>query len=98
MTQTSRLLAALTRAGDRGVTSVDFIRTPTIDGGPPILRLAARVKELRDEGFNVVTDGERDSVAVYKLEPADSGQLFPVSFDEAIPPRPRNAILGDEAA
>lgn len=77
MTQTDRVLAALSRAGARGITAVDFIRFPTIDGGPPILRVAARIKELRDQGFEIETDGERDSCAVYKLVLSD--RLFEVA-------------------
>lgn len=69
MTQCDRVLAALTRVGDHGVTQVDFIRFPTIDGGPPILRIAARVKDLRDAGFEIITKGERDGCAIYKLAP-----------------------------
>jgi hypothetical protein len=90
VTQADRLLTALTRAGAKGITSVDFIRYPTIDGGPPILRIAARVKDLRNEGFNIITEGERDGVAVYKLE-QHSGQLF------ALPERLRNSMWDDAA-
>jgi hypothetical protein len=72
MTQSDRVLAALSRAGARGITSVDFIRHPTVDGGPPILRVAARIRDLRDQGIEIETDGERDGVAVYKLRTVSS--------------------------
>lgn len=67
MTQTARVLAALTRAGDDGISAVDFAAPNVCDGGKPIMRVAARVKDLRDEGFRIETDGERNGCAVYKL-------------------------------
>jgi hypothetical protein len=77
MTQQDRVLAALTRAGARGVTQVDFLLPNVIDGGAPITRVAARVNELRNDGFQIQTDGERDSCAVYKLVLSD--RLFQVA-------------------
>ncbi|HTE60086.1 MAG TPA: hypothetical protein VK631_07015 [Solirubrobacteraceae bacterium] len=68
MTQTDRVLAALSRAGARGITAVDFAAPDVCDGGKPIMRVAARVKDLRDAGFEIETGGERDSCAVYKLQ------------------------------
>lgn len=63
------MLAALERAGERGITQVDFLG-PTIDGGKPITRVAARVKDLKDAGHSIVVDGERNSCVVYKLAAA----------------------------
>lgn len=94
MTQTDRVLAALTRAGARGITQVDFIRFPTIDGGPPITRVAARIEELRDSGFKILSGERRDRCVVYRLDLTSEGQLFSVgapSFDAMCPIR-------DEAA
>lgn len=54
LTQTQRVLRALRALGDHGVTSVDFL-PPTVDGGPPILRVAARIHELREDGFVIQT-------------------------------------------
>lgn len=72
MTQTERILVALKQAGSYGLTQVDFIRLPTVDGGPPITRLAARVEELRDRGFTITSGERRDKCVVYRLKPQDS--------------------------
>lgn len=64
-TQTDRVYAALQRGP---ITSVDF-QSPTCDGGPPILRVAARINELRDRGCRIrseVVSGSR--LARYVLE------------------------------
>lgn len=78
MTQAERVFDALYLADRRGITQIDFLRFPTIDGGPPITRVAARIEELRDRGY-VITSGERrDRCVVYRLE--GEGQL---SFKDA---------------
>lgn len=96
MTQAARVLAALRKSG-RGVTQVDFL-TPTIDGGAPITRVAARVLELKQNGHHIVTDGERDSCAVYKL--VYDAETPPVEVDpepsELFEHTPRLAIFDDE--
>ena len=94
MTQLERVLAALRQHPDRGITRVDFIRYPTIDGGPPIINIPARILELRDAGEPIIDAGIRDKCRVYRLEqPLADGQLF------ATPTRrPNSAIYGDEAA
>lgn len=90
MTQPARVLAALRAHPDRGVSSVDFLSPPTIDGGPPITRLAARIKELKNQGHQIVDAGHKNGCKVYRLEqPVPDGQLF------AAPTR--NAIYGDAA-
>lgn len=65
MTQRERVLRALQTAGPRGVTQVDFLRFPTVDGGPPITRLAARIQELKDAGHRIGSSATRDKCAVY---------------------------------
>lgn len=78
MTQTERVLAAL-RIHLGGITQVDFLRVPTIDGGSPITRLAARILELRDDGHPILDAGTRDGCKLYRLgQPAADGQLFTV--------------------
>jgi len=68
-TQAERVLDALRRAGQYGITQVEMYSPG--DGGPPIARLAARVLELRDQGHQIVSDGRRNKCAVYVLtEPA----------------------------
>lgn len=66
-TQTDRVLASLRKAGPLGVTAADWMGPRTPDGGPPILRLAARIGELRGRGIPVVNAGVRDKCAVYVL-------------------------------
>jgi hypothetical protein len=88
MTQAKRIEAQLRRAGARGICAPDFI-PPTIDGGGPILRLAARVHELRNrlpirtvrrggrEWYVLETTGSaRVSVALTAPEPPPSDSLF----------------------
>lgn len=67
MTQTNRVLAALYRAGRAGITQVDFALPNVIDGGAPITRVAARIKDLRDTGVRIEVIGTRHSCAVYAL-------------------------------
>ena len=50
MTQKQRILRALETAGGDGLVASDFMVTPA-DGGAPILRVAARVHDLRADGF-----------------------------------------------
>lgn len=67
MTQTTRVLRALRLAGPRGITQADFDYRP-VDGGKPIRRLAARIKELRYDGHPIATSGvRRNQFAVYVL-------------------------------
>jgi len=67
----------LRNAGQRGITQVSFLGPMTCDGGPPITRLAARIGELREEGYKVGQNGRRDKCVVYVLAGA-----------EAVPPPP----------
>lgn len=67
MNQCRRVLRALQRHPD-GITAVDFLLPNVVDGHPPITRLAARIKDLRDQGHRIVVDGERHGCAVYVLE------------------------------
>lgn len=49
MTQKQRILRALQNAGPDGLVASDFMVNPA-DGGAPILRVAARVHDLRADG------------------------------------------------
>lgn len=49
MTQKQRILHALETAGPEGLVASDFMVNPA-DGGAPILRVAARVHDLRTDG------------------------------------------------
>lgn len=77
MTQADRVLASLQRAGEHGVTQVDWLRSPTPDGGPSITRLAARIQDLKDRGYRFEVRGTRAKCAVYVLveSPDASGRL-----------------------
>ncbi len=78
-TQTDRVHDALRRAGRRGVRTTDFIGAPVVDGGPPILRVASRVAELRAAGHRIETR-RAGAVARYVLDPGP-----PRLFDPADP-------------
>lgn len=102
MTQTERVLRALQQAGDRGVTQVDFALPDVVDGGPPITRVAARVKDLRVQGHVIVGAGTRQSCRVYELVPQTDLQAADTApdadaglFAPAEPEGPRCAIYDD---
>jgi hypothetical protein len=62
MTQTDRVLAALTRAGARGITRVDFQLPDMCDGGTPILNIPGRIYDLREGGDRDRRDRPQASV------------------------------------
>jgi hypothetical protein len=66
-TDKARLLAALRYEGGRGITTLDFEPPHVWDEGDPIKQIARRIYDLRQEGHDIVTDGKRQGVAVYKL-------------------------------
>lgn len=49
MSQIERIEKALHKAGPAGISPVDFQLPDVIDGGKPILRVAARIHELGDK-------------------------------------------------
>lgn len=65
-TQRARVLAAL-RATPAGVNETAFAAPAVLDGGKPILRVAARVFELRSAGHEIRTELERNGTATYRL-------------------------------
>lgn len=56
MTQKQRILKALQAAGATGIRPEDFLLPDVVDGGSPILRVAARIEDLRKEGHTILTD------------------------------------------
>jgi hypothetical protein len=68
--QADRVLMSLVQAGSTGITQGDWLAPTGADGLGRITRVAARVGELREDGLNVVTDGERDGFARYILRAA----------------------------
>jgi hypothetical protein len=102
-TQAARILRALVQRGERGISQADFASSPTIDGGPPVWRVPARVDELRRRGHAIETRRVRTAhgahIAVYALLPevapadpsAGVNQLTPAG------PEPLALDLGDAA-
>ena len=76
-TQATRVLDSLYRAGERGITQGDWLTVSGLDGRGRITRVAARVKELRNEGFEIEVAGERFGFAIYRI--AADGRLFAVA-------------------
>jgi hypothetical protein len=72
MTQKERILKALRAAGERGVTTVDMVNGSL---GEPILRGAARIEELRDEGFAIKTVKLKNRTARYVLVMSAQGTV-----------------------
>lgn len=94
MNQTDRVLAELRRAGARGVTAVSFAAPNICDGGPPIMRLAARIAELRGAGHKITDGGRTGAVKRYVLEEpqrapehATEGSTPTALFDAPVQPR-----------
>lgn len=97
MTQTDRVLAALHDAGPTGVTQVDFSLPHVVDGGAPITRLAARIKDLRDQGFRIHDAGTRHRCRVYVIEPIPAsvgpGIGAPTPAEARADARPQGALF-----
>jgi len=62
MTQRERVLHMLEQAGERGVTTADFLQAYTP-------RFSARIKELRDAGHVIETERISSSSSRYTLQP-----------------------------
>lgn len=62
--QVDRILLAL-RSGP--VSPIDFAAPNVIDGGLPVMRVAARVQDLRDRGYEISTMTAANGTAVYTL-------------------------------
>jgi hypothetical protein len=72
MTQKERVLKSLRASGEHGITQADWSGAfgPTPDGGPPITRLAARVLDLKQDGYQInrkASDDLRNLCRVYYL-------------------------------
>jgi hypothetical protein len=67
-TQVERVLSLLREraAGGHPLNTVDLL-APTTDGGKPILRLPARINELRGAGFAIATSRAPNGTANYFL-------------------------------
>jgi len=67
VTQKDRVLAALIARQDRGITPVDFAAPDVIDNGKPIMRVAARIHDLRQDGIPILEAREPNGTARYTL-------------------------------
>lgn len=69
MTQKERVLKAILDAGQNGIRPEQFLAPNVCDGGKPILRLAARVLDLKNEGHEIACRVDRvSSTAIYTLK------------------------------
>lgn len=94
--QCARVLDALLKYPE-GICATDFTLPNVIDGGPPILRVPARIGELEQRGHTIVRAGRRNKCQVYRLVADPPQQLVPMAA--AKPEEPRLAIFDwDEAA
>ena len=105
MTDRDRVLRHLQKYGSLSPLEFDGSR-PVVDGGKPIKRVAARVKELRDMGFPILTQ-RKNGMGFYVLPGSPyEHEHWPV--DEVVDDQPaqlfaapsagpRHAII-DEAA
>jgi hypothetical protein len=66
-TQRDRVLGRLRAAGEAGVSPEDFLLPGVVDGGKPILRLAARIHELVEDGLKIETRRCPNGVTRYAL-------------------------------
>ena len=80
MTQKERVLARL-RAG-HDVSPTDFQLPNVVDGGKPILRVAARILELRQDGYQIDVVATRNECAVYRLQTAGHDEILPRVYCE----------------
>lgn len=104
-TQKQRVLRLLRhRRADRRPVNVADFHTPAVDGGAPIMRLASRIDELRDDGHGIETRRAPNGTADYFLRrDADALDARPVRADTSIAaerlfdpaPAPLNAAASD---
>jgi hypothetical protein len=65
-----------------GIVCTDLEREPTIDGLPPMTRVAARIHELREE--HTIPEGlRRGAFALYRLARAGEAVVTPLRAREA---------------
>ena len=67
MTQCERVLALLRERGESGVNTAEFQELPIVDGGAPILRLAARIDNLKHRGFAITSRRQPNGTSTYTL-------------------------------
>ena len=70
LTQQQRVLRLALSRGEQGITAADFMLPNVPDGGAPITRLAARIRDLTNDGIRFTDGGRRQSLKVYVLDRA----------------------------
>lgn len=94
MTQADRIHAALQQGP---VTSTDFLN-PT-DGGPPILRVAARIYDLRERGHHITETRNANGTSTYQLILTAGTPTPPMrGAPETVPSSPQPPSVGEPAA
>jgi hypothetical protein len=99
--QQARVLCALRFRGAVGISQVDFLLPDVVDGGKPITRVPARIKELKEAGYTIRDAGRRDRCKVFRLfEPLHEPLQLPEPprDDRLFPPPPRLAVFDTEDA
>lgn len=83
-TQTERVIRAA--RSYRGISQVDFLAPDVVDGGAPITRLAARLWEAEQQGYDFECLGRRDKCKVWRLCGEPELSETPASGDR-VPPK-----------
>lgn len=91
LSQTQRVLRLAYARGDQGITAVDFQLPSVADGGAPILRVAARVKDLENDGIHFTDGGTRNRCKVYVLDRASLAAATKPPEPSAAPSPPPEA-------
>lgn len=73
------LLLKQRKAAERGLSTVEMIRIPTADGGKPITRLAARVRDLQDRGYRIRSERRLDGTSTYFLDGDPAPETAPAA-------------------
>lgn len=95
MSQSTRVLKALRAAGPSGVDTTAFLAPSVIDGGKPVLRLAARIRDLRDQGHRITSRRLMNNTVRYFL--VESCSSVPASPDVRGGSGPRDRGATEEA-
>jgi hypothetical protein len=66
MTDRDRILLRMYRIGS--VSPIDFAAPDVCDDGKPIMRVAARIKDLRDRGYTIRSSRAANGTAIYRME------------------------------
>jgi len=95
--QIERVRRALRRRGSNGITQHDFLGN-TIDGGPAIQRLAARIYDLRQAGEHIIEPGHRDGCVIYVLRANEGSEHHAAQLRAAVDLEPQTVALFEDAA